>query len=362
MNEFSERDEVPLAIHFAMHERAILISDAEGWQVAREAPFATELELHEAVATHPEVLPAEEVGLETLVTLGTEVAAAGGSIDMLAADRQGRLAIVEFKKGPENTDVRRVVAQLLDYGSALWQMSVEELTRCCGSTSRLSEVVAEAYEEDDFDAEVFSSGLEATLKNGDFVYFYVARVLDQRTRRVLTYLGDGVRLPFIAVEADRFIADGTAVLAPHPAFVPGWIATGGATRTRPAPSYAPETLESAPPRVKRLAAALDELAHERSWQRRDRAHFIYSFEGGPCLYFHPGWETIQFVAESYVEATSADDGAELLQRIDEFEGRRVGRKEPGLSSPERILENWDRVRDSLLIPYVEQQRIASYRS
>ena len=44
------------------------------------------------------------------------------------------------------------------------------------------------------------------------------------------YLGDGVRLPFIAVEADRFANGGTAVLAPRPAFVPGWmIASGGAT-------------------------------------------------------------------------------------------------------------------------------------
>jgi hypothetical protein len=340
-----------------MHERAVLISDAEGWQVAREAPFPTELDLHEAVAAHPEVLPAEEVGLESLVTLGTEVAAAEGWIDMLAADRQGRLAIVEFKKGPENTDVRRVVAQLLDYGSALWQMNVDELSRRCGSTGGVSEVVAQAYGEGDFEAEVFLSGLEATLKNGDFVYFYVARVLDQRTRRVLTYLGDGVRLPFIAVEADRFVADGTAVLAPHAAFIPGWIASGGATRTRPAPRFASEMLESGPPQVKRLASALDELAHERSWQRRERANFIYSLGGGPNLYFHPGWESIQFVTESYVQVTSSDDGEELLRRIDEFEGRHVGRKNPGLGNPERIFENWDRIRDSLLIPYVERRRI-----
>src|SRR5687767_3399782 len=63
---------------------------------------------------------------------------------MLAADRQGRLAIIEFKKGPENPDVRRVVAQLLDYGSALWQMSVEELTRRCRLTGDLATHVAEA--------------------------------------------------------------------------------------------------------------------------------------------------------------------------------------------------------------------------
>jgi hypothetical protein len=344
-----------------MPKHTILVSDGEGWHVGLEAPFARERDLQAAVAAHPEVLPAEDVGLETLVTLGTEVAVAEGTIDLLAADRQGRLAIVEFKKGPENTDVRKVVAQLLDYGSAIWQMSIQELTRRCGLTGDLATHVADASDEGEFDPEVFLSGLEGTLSNGDFVYFYVARVLDKRTRRVLTYLGDGVRLPFIGVEADRFVAGETAVLAPHPAFVPGWmIASGGGTRTRPAARSASEILESAPPPVKRLASALDELARERSWQREEKASFIYSLDGShPRLYFYPTFEGIGFRSASYIAATSDQDGAELLRRIDKLEGRHVGRTEPSLSHPERILENWDRVRDNILIPYVERQRIAS---
>ena len=44
-----------------------------------------------------------------------------GPIDLLVTDPQGRVAIVEFKRGSENPDVRRVVAQLLDYGSSVWR-------------------------------------------------------------------------------------------------------------------------------------------------------------------------------------------------------------------------------------------------
>jgi hypothetical protein len=343
-----------------MADHAILVSSGGGWNVAREARFATERDLQDAVAAHPEVLPAEDIGLETLVTLSTAVAVAEGELDMLATDRHGRLAIVEFKKGPENTDVRKVVAQLLDYGSALWQMSVDELRRRCKLPNDLAAHVAEAYPEEEFDPEAFMSGLEGTLSNGDFVYLYVARVLDKRTRRVLTYLGDGVRLPFIAVEADHFLTGETAVLAPRPAFVPGWmIASGGSTRTRPASRSASEILESAPPPVKRLASALDELAAARSWQRQEKASFIYSMHGGPRLYFFPSFEGLGLRTDSYVAATSEEDGEELLRRIDQFEGRRVGRTEPGLSKPERLLEHWDQVTANILIPYVEGVKIRS---
>jgi hypothetical protein len=39
--------------------------------------------------------------------------------------------VVEFKRGSENPDVRKVVAQLLDYGSSLWRLPFEELERRC---------------------------------------------------------------------------------------------------------------------------------------------------------------------------------------------------------------------------------------
>ena len=202
---------------------------------------------------------------------------------MLAADRQGRIAIIEFKKGPENPDVRKVVAQLLDYGSALWQTTVEELSRLCHLTDSLATHVERALDEEEFDPDAFESGLQGTLSNGDFVYFYVARVLDSRTRRVLTYLGDGVRLPFIAVEADRFVDGETAVVAPRPAFVPGWmIASGGATRTRPSAAIPASEVTSVGVSPCPAAGGRARRARARSLvaPRRTKLAFVYSMDGG----------------------------------------------------------------------------------
>ena len=101
--------------------RRILQLDGAKLSVSTESRFATERDLHVAVAAHPEVLPSEDVGLGPLVALGTELGFGAGPLDLLAADPQGRLVIVEFKRGTENPDVRKVVAQVLDYGASLWR-------------------------------------------------------------------------------------------------------------------------------------------------------------------------------------------------------------------------------------------------
>ena len=41
----------------------------------------------------------------------------------------GDLALVEFKTGPGEPDFRECLAQLLDYGSDLWEMTLEEFVR-----------------------------------------------------------------------------------------------------------------------------------------------------------------------------------------------------------------------------------------
>ena len=81
--------------------RRILRLDSGTPSVAREAPFDSEGQLHRAIAQHPEVLPAEDVGLGPLVVLANELDLGAGPMDLLAVDARGRLAIVEFKRGTE---------------------------------------------------------------------------------------------------------------------------------------------------------------------------------------------------------------------------------------------------------------------
>ena len=213
--------------------RRILQLDGAKISVSAERRFDSEQDLHGAVAAHPEVLPSEDLGLGPLVALGTELDFGAGPLDLLAADPQGRIVIVEFKRGTENPDVRKVVAQVLDYGASLWRTSYDEVGRRCAGTDGpaapdLAAIAAAGCARLDvpFDPDAFQAGVEAVLDSGEFVFLYVARDLDERTRRIMTYLAEGPRMKFFAVEVDYFRAgDGpSAVLVPRTAFVPSWVA------------------------------------------------------------------------------------------------------------------------------------------
>jgi hypothetical protein len=217
-----------------MTRRALQVNGRESGPILTEGPFATELDLQKAFVDHPELLPGEDLGLQTLVSLGWELDLGAGPMDQLAVDRTGQLVVIEFKRGGESSDVRRVVAQLFDYGSALWGTPYVRLEAKCqengGYTlvaegddlaTHTSRFLAEVGESPlDFDA--FRAGITTSLEKGSFVFAYVVRDLDSRTRRVLTYLAEGASLSVFAVEVDNFQTANreTSVLVPRVAYVP----------------------------------------------------------------------------------------------------------------------------------------------
>ena len=82
--------------------------------------MSTEWEFESILVTNPEML---EPGLELV---GRQTPAAGGWLDLLAVDRDGRLVVYELKRG---NLARDAVTQILDYASALDAMSGPELAK-----------------------------------------------------------------------------------------------------------------------------------------------------------------------------------------------------------------------------------------
>ena len=238
--------------------------------IAVESAFESEMQLHAAVAAHPEVLPSEDLNLGPLVAVATELDLGSGPMDLLATDPQGRLIIVEFKRGTENPDVREVVAQMLDYGSSLWRTPYAELQEAIGRRQSegfvaLTEMVKERFAKltVQFDEESFVNGVTACLERGNFVFMYVVRDLDKRTLRVITYLADGAQMTFFAVEVDKFSdsATGNSVLVPRTAFIPSWVASGEPANARRS-TGAKYDMSSASPDVQSFVKSMDELAHD----------------------------------------------------------------------------------------------------
>src|SRR4051794_21570887 len=106
--------------------RYVLIrGDDDEEQIVPESSIPLEAELHEALTGHPELLPADDLGLETPVVVGRESGLESGYADLVLIDRRGQLCLVEVKKAG-NPDTRRVVAQLLDYAASLFGSSLAE--------------------------------------------------------------------------------------------------------------------------------------------------------------------------------------------------------------------------------------------
>src|SRR5437879_1599137 len=95
--------------------------------VLTEVLAADEAQLQERIKRTPELIPIEDFGMSgPMLVIGRESSLPSGAIDLVGPARSGELLLIEFKTGPQNPDFRQVIAQLLDYGSDLWQMAFNE--------------------------------------------------------------------------------------------------------------------------------------------------------------------------------------------------------------------------------------------
>jgi alkylated DNA nucleotide flippase Atl1 len=338
--------------------RILQLSEVGVLTVASETTFESEERLHSAIAEHPEVLPSEDIGLGPLVTIANELDLGHGPMDTLAVDASGRLAIIEFKRGSENPDVRKVVAQVLDYGSALWRLSyesMEQAARVCspGFGGSLIDHVGDrlgTLGTETFDPDAFRRGVESGLDSGEFVFLYVARDLDDRTKRIMTYLAEGPRMTFFAVEVDYFRGpDGGAVLVPRVAFVPSWVTDPQRTTTaRPELS-----LEEAPADVRAIAERMDAVASRIGvLATRARASLIYRPAlGAPGMTVYLDGSKVEFDLDSFRRRREDDFADDFLTRLEGFVGKPIRRGTyPGIP-PSVVLAQWDAAERDLVEHY-----------
>jgi hypothetical protein len=344
--------------------RRILQLQGTTVSVSEQTRFDTEQYLEQAIAAHPEVLPSEDLGLGPLIALGSQADFGAGPIDLLVADPQGRLAIVEFKRGSENPDVRKVVAQLLDYGSSLWRRPYDDFEQRCNASplpagSHLVDLAAERCLMLDvpFDPRAFRAGIETALDTGNFVFLYVGRDLDAKTQRIMTYLAEGPRMTFFGVEVDyyRREVDGVAVLVPRTAFVPSWIA---------------EDLATAPPDVRALIEKMELLAREldltvkigrtgRNYQPTIPETGVKYASGVGVYASARGAEFNLSVFRELGEDAVAD---ELLERIRSVSGEDVTAPAWPAVPCASLLRDWPRSRAEVIEPYFRARAAHAARS
>ena len=104
-----------------MSRRIVLQTGIDDAEILMESLADNESQLQELVKDNPDLMPVEDLGLTgPLLVIGKETALPAGSADLIALSQEGSLILVEFKTGPNNSDFRAAIAQLLDYGAGLW--------------------------------------------------------------------------------------------------------------------------------------------------------------------------------------------------------------------------------------------------
>lgn len=207
--------------------RRLLIETERTPQVLEEVLADDEAQLQEMLKTHPELLPVDELGLTgPMMVVGRETGLRSGAVDLVGVARNGALIIVEFKTGPQNSDFRHALAQLLDYGAALWGLDLAEFEASVArryftsphcpleSPCRDAESVVVAAERTwgQVDAE-FEATLFRQLQTGAFTYVVAAQRFTATITATIDYLNaisNAAR--FYAVELVRFGGQGVSAL------------------------------------------------------------------------------------------------------------------------------------------------------
>lgn len=178
-----------------------------------ESFLPAEANLHEALTEHPELLPLEDLGLQSAVVVGKESSLASGYADLVLIDEIGQVCLVEVKK-EGNPDTRRVVAQLIDYAGAMWQMEPETFFQtvvapylqesASDAPPSMAEFLATAFpsdsEQDDGESgdsttETLIAALGRTLAQGRFLLVVAAPSIPPGVNRALEYLNaQGLRV------------------------------------------------------------------------------------------------------------------------------------------------------------------------
>ena len=156
------------------------------------------------------ILTANPVMLEEgLELVGRQTSTAGGPLDLLGVDSEGRLVVFELKRGTLN---REAVAQVIDYASSLDAMDFDRLCRHIEEQSGTLGI----QEIDDFDgwySEIYSSkNPEEALKPPRMVL--VGLGVDGTTERMVKYLAKGgTNISLLTLYG--FVQEGKTLLARH---------------------------------------------------------------------------------------------------------------------------------------------------
>lgn len=187
------------------------------------ADLQGEITLQDFVVENPSCLPLGELrsDLEFLV-LAKEFPTESGPIDAVGLDDEGNVYLIETKIY-RNPDKRRVLAQVLDYGAALWNEHGDPrtfLSKLDAATSRLvgrglRDYSRREFRLDDEGLEKLLQSVEAIVQSGSFRFVVLMDHLDERLKSLIGFINENSRFDVYAVELELYRFDGYEAVIPR---------------------------------------------------------------------------------------------------------------------------------------------------
>ena len=176
--------------------------------------IAQEDYLQQYVHENPDTLPLHEFKADVkLLVVSREFPTGSGPIDALAVDADGDIYIIETKLY-KNPDKRRVIAQMLDYGAALWSAGSHAFFEELGDADFESRLT-EAFALDESEAAVAVAAMSSNVEAGCIQFVVLMDRIDERLKALISYVNASSRFTILGVELDFYKDGGRDILIPR---------------------------------------------------------------------------------------------------------------------------------------------------
>lgn len=180
--------------------------------VIDKSDFENEDKLQKYIHEHPEAIPVYEIHHDKrLWVVAREVDTQSGPIDALAVDKDGDVYLVETKL-QRNSDKRRVVAQVLDYGASLWKHTpdFEAFLSLLDQHVRhkwgmnFQEKLKDRFDLDDERVGFVLASMRRNLEHGNFKFVVLMDAIDDALRDLITYINQKSQFDIYGVEVEFY--------------------------------------------------------------------------------------------------------------------------------------------------------------
>lgn len=180
--------------------------------VIDKSDFENEDKLQKYIHEHPEAIPVYEIHHDKrLWVVAREVDTRSGPIDALAVDKDGDVYLVETKL-QRNSDKRRVVAQVLDYGASLWKHTpdFEAFLSLLDQHVRhkwgmnFQEKLKDSFDLDDERVGFVLASMRRNLEHGNFKFIVLMDAIDDALRDLITYINQKSQFDIYGVEVEFY--------------------------------------------------------------------------------------------------------------------------------------------------------------